>query len=147
MGALHDGHASLIEEEDMGPDGHVVVSIYVNPTQFNDPEDFEAYPSTREADMAVARDAGADAVVFPNADELYRGVPEQAEATDYGSLTALWEAAHRPGPSTVWWPWCGGCSPWFDRTGHSSAKRTGSNWPSFPSWCAGSSTVWRARLP
>lgn len=100
MGALHDGHASLIRKarEDMGPDGHVVVSIYVNPTQFNDPEDFEAYPSTREADMAVARDAGADAVVFPNADELYpRGVPEQAEATDYGSLTALWEAAHRPG--------------------------------------------------
>lgn len=100
MGALHDGHAALIRQarQDLGPEGHVVVSVFVNPTQFNDPGDFEAYPSTREADMAVARVAGADAVVFPVAEELYPGgVPEQAEATDYGSLTALWEAAHRPG--------------------------------------------------
>ena len=53
MGALHDGHAALIRRarKDMGPEGHVVVSIYVNPTQFNDPGDFEAYPSTREAGM------------------------------------------------------------------------------------------------
>ena len=100
MGALHDGHAALIRRarKDMGSEGHVVVSVYVNPTQFNDPSDFDAYPCTREADMAVARDAGADAVVFPQSDELYPGgVPEQAEVTDYGSLTALWEAAHRPG--------------------------------------------------
>ena len=100
MGALHDGHAALIRRarKDMGSEGHVVVSIYVNPTQFNDPGDFEAYPSTREADMAVALDAGADAVVFPEAGELYPGgVPERVEATDYGRLTALWEAAHRPG--------------------------------------------------
>lgn len=100
MGALHDGHAALIRRArmDMGKDGHVVVSVYVNPTQFNDPGDFEAYPNTREEDTAVAMDAGADAVVFPEAVELYPGgVPLQVEATDYGSLTALWEAAHRPG--------------------------------------------------
>jgi len=100
MGALHDGHAALIRRarKDMGPEGHVVVSIYVNPTQFNDPGDYEAYPSTREADIAVALDAGANAVVFPAAEELYPGgVPEQAEVVDYGCLTALWEAAHRPG--------------------------------------------------
>lgn len=100
MGALHDGHAALISKarQEMGAEGHVVVSIYVNPTQFNDPGDFDAYPSTREADIVVARNAGADAVVFPKAHELYPGgVPEWIEATDYGSLTSLWEAAHRPG--------------------------------------------------
>jgi len=100
MGALHEGHASLIRmaREEVGPDGHVVVSVFVNPTQFNDPADFEAYPSTRESDIRVAGVAGADAVVFPGSGELYpEGIPHRVEPADYGALTSLWEAAHRPG--------------------------------------------------
>ena len=100
MGALHEGHADLIRRarKEVGSLGHVVVSIYVNPTQFNDAADFEAYPSTRKEDIAVAKSAGADAVVFPQPDELYPGgIPERAVPVDYGGLTSLWEAAHRPG--------------------------------------------------
>lgn len=100
MGALHEGHADLIRKarQEAGRSGHVVVSIYVNPTQFNDSADFDAYPNTREADIRMADSAGADAVVFPRPDELYPdGIPERADPVDYGSVTALWEAAHRPG--------------------------------------------------
>ena len=100
MGALHDGHASLIRRarQELGDGGHVVVSVYVNPTQFNDATDFELYPSTRESDVKMAEDAGADAVVFPRSDELYpQGVPERAEPVDYGMLTGHWEASHRGG--------------------------------------------------
>lgn len=100
MGALHEGHADLIRRarQEAGRSGHVVVSIYVNPTQFNDAADFEAYPNTREADIRIAESAGADAVVFPRPDELYPdGIPERADPVDYGGVTALWEAAHRPG--------------------------------------------------
>ncbi len=100
MGALHDGHASLIRRarHELGDGGHVVVSVYVNPTQFNDAADFEMYPSTRESDIKMAEDAGADAMVFPRSDELYpHGVPEKAEPVDYGMLTSHWEASHRQG--------------------------------------------------
>lgn len=100
MGALHDGHASLIRRarHELGDGGHVVVSVYVNPTQFNDAKDFELYPSTRESDVKIAQDAGADAVVFPCSDELYpQGIPERAEPVDYGMLTGHWEALHRAG--------------------------------------------------
>ena len=100
MGALHEGHADLIRmaRQEAGRSGHVVVSVYVNPTQFNDVADFEGYPNTREADIRMADSAGADAVVFPRPDELYPdGIPERADSVDYGGVTALWEAAHRPG--------------------------------------------------
>ena len=100
MGALHDGHASLIRRarHELGNGGHVVVSVYVNPTQFNDASDFALYPSTRESDVKMAQDAGADAVVFPRSDELYpNGIPARAEPVDYGMLTGHWEALHRVG--------------------------------------------------
>ena len=100
MGALHEGHADLIRmaRQEAGRSGHVVVSVYVNPTQFNDAADFEGYPNTREADIRMADSAGADAVVFPRAEELYPGgIPERVDPVDYGGVTALWEAAHRPG--------------------------------------------------
>ena len=100
MGALHDGHASLIRKarRELGDGGHVVVSVYVNPTQFNDAADFQTYPSTRDSDVKLAEDAGADALVFPRSDELYPlGVPQRAEPVDYGVLTSHWEASHRRG--------------------------------------------------
>lgn len=100
MGALHDGHGALIRaaRHQAGDLGHVVVSVYVNPTQFNDAGDLSTYPRTREADAALAQRFGADAVVFPTSEEMYpEGVPARAAASHYGALTQRWEAAHRPG--------------------------------------------------
>lgn len=100
MGALHAGHGALIRtaRQKAGDRGHVVVSVYVNPTQFNDASDLSAYPRTQDADAALAKRFGADAVVFPTSKEMYpEGVPARAAVSDYGALTQCWEAAHRPG--------------------------------------------------
>ena len=75
MGALHEGHASLIKLAKRQSEV-VVVSILVNPTQFNDTKDFETYPRTLELDMGKAQAAGADAVFAPSAEALYGGTPE-----------------------------------------------------------------------
>ena len=95
MGALHDGHASLIRTAAAQCD-LVVVSILVNPTQFNESSDFESYPRTLESDAQKAQAAGADAVFAPSAEDLYGGTPE-APAVDWGALTSAYEGAHRPG--------------------------------------------------
>lgn len=73
MGALHEGHASLIDAARVraGTEGTVVVSIFVNPTQFGPGEDLARYPRTTEADLQVCRDRGADAVFLPQITDLY----------------------------------------------------------------------------
>lgn len=75
MGALHAGHAGLIEEARAlaGEDGLVVVSVFVNPTQFGPQEDFSIYPRTLEADTQLCEEAGADIVFAPTAAEMYAG--------------------------------------------------------------------------
>jgi pantoate--beta-alanine ligase len=70
MGALHLGHVSLIERARAECDV-VVLSIFVNPTQFNDPKDFEKYPQTLQADLEKLKAAGVDAVFLPQAGEMY----------------------------------------------------------------------------
>ena len=70
MGALHAGHLSLVETARAHAD-QVVVSIFVNPTQFNDPKDFEGYPRVMEDDLAACREAGVDVVWTPQVEELY----------------------------------------------------------------------------
>ena len=95
MGALHEGHASLIRLAKSQSE-LVVVSILVNPTQFNDAQDFETYPRTLEGDMDKAQAAGADAVFAPSAEALYGGKP-QAEPVHWGALTDAYEGARRPG--------------------------------------------------
>ncbi len=70
MGALHDGHLSLIERARADND-RVVVSIFVNPTQYDDPADLAAYPRTLDADLKAAEAAGADLAVHPSYEELY----------------------------------------------------------------------------
>ena len=95
MGALHEGHASLIRTAAAQCD-LVVVSILVNPTQFNESSDFESYPRTLESDAQKAQAAGADAVFAPSAEDLYGGTPE-APSVDWGALTSAYEGAHRPG--------------------------------------------------
>jgi len=95
MGALHEGHASLIRNATQSCD-LVVVSVLVNPTQFNESADYEAYPRTLEEDAAKAEAAGADAVFAPTAEELYGGAPS-APHVNWGPLTHDFEGAHRPG--------------------------------------------------
>ena len=93
MGALHAGHRSLLERARAEND-HVVLSIFVNPTQFDDPTDLSRYPRTQEADLAMAEGL-ADFVLMPAAEELY---PDdyRYRVTEY-NLSTRWEGSQRPG--------------------------------------------------
>ncbi|NCF45750.1 MAG: pantoate--beta-alanine ligase [Proteobacteria bacterium] len=70
MGALHEGHLSLLRAS-AAANSQTVLSIYVNATQFNDPQDFAKYPNTLEADLAKARSAGVDVVLLPDFEQMY----------------------------------------------------------------------------
>lgn len=94
MGALHNGHLSLVrrcvEENDV-----CVVSVFVNPTQFNDKHDLETYPRTLEADCNLLETAGCDVVFAPSVEEIY---PEpDTRVFDLGSVAEVMEGAKRPG--------------------------------------------------
>ncbi|MFN7932757.1 MAG: pantoate--beta-alanine ligase [Bryobacteraceae bacterium] len=94
MGALHCGHAALVErcrrENEIA-----MVTIFVNPTQFNDPKDLDRYPQTYEQDLAMLRDLGVDDVLAPTAQEMYpKGYRYRVEARDGERIM---EAAYRPG--------------------------------------------------
>ena len=93
MGALHAGHAALISAARKRSD-QVVVSIFVNPLQFNDPEDLKKYPRTPEKDREIAIKAGATEVWFPTYEEIYPSDPVRIEA---GPVGDLFEGASRPG--------------------------------------------------
>ncbi|MFK7898327.1 MAG: pantoate--beta-alanine ligase [Myxococcota bacterium] len=94
MGALHVGHLSLIDEARKHAD-LVVVSIFVNPTQFNDPKDFEGYPRVMETDLEACRAAGVDLVWTPEASELY---PEGASTwVNVAGLSEPLCGGNRPG--------------------------------------------------
>lgn len=94
MGALHAGHASLIRAAGQQCDV-VVVSIFVNPTQFGPNEDFSRYPRTFEADCAVAEHEGADAVFAPAVEEIYP--PGSATFVDVEGLSNRLDGKSRPG--------------------------------------------------
>lgn len=94
MGALHEGHLSLIQKAKEHCD-IVVVSIFVNPIQFNNPEDLRTYPRTLDADCEKLETVGCDMVFAPTAEEMY---PEPATETyDFGELEAVMEGPQRPG--------------------------------------------------
>src|SRR5579863_1579874 len=94
MGALHRGHASLVERC-RGENAVVVASIFVNPAQFNDPKDLERYPRTMDQDLALLERLGTDEVLAPPAAELYPcGYRFQVEEK---SSSPLMEGLHRPG--------------------------------------------------
>lgn len=102
MGALHDGHAELVREarRSVGPDGTVIVTVFVNPTQFGAGEDFAAYPRTLDDDVVLAQDAGADLVFAPDAVEVYGptgGFADASVTVDPGPLGEILEGASRPG--------------------------------------------------
>lgn len=94
MGALHEGHAALMRAARAECD-LVVVSIFVNPTQFGPNEDFARYPRTLEADRAVCESAGVDVIFVPAVETVY---PMQfATVIDPGPLATVYEGASRPG--------------------------------------------------
>lgn len=94
MGALHAGHRSLVEKA-RRECKTVVVSVFVNPTQFNDKNDLRNYPRTPEADAAVLEAAGADYVLMPSVEEIY---PEpDTRQFDFGQVDKVMEGATRPG--------------------------------------------------
>lgn len=102
MGALHSGHAKLIEvakeyvAQNLNGQGKVVVSIFVNPTQFNSPADLSNYPRTLDADLVICDAAGADAVFIPTASEMYPAGESKIGLTHYQIGNDL-EGASRPG--------------------------------------------------
>ncbi len=97
MGALHAGHASLLARARAECDV-VVVSIFVNPLQFGDPEDIARYPRTLERDLLVCAEAGADVVFAPSVAEMYPSWPEPpATAVSVHGVSEAWEGASRPG--------------------------------------------------
>ena len=94
-GALHEGHASLVRfARDLAD--HVIVTVFVNPLQFGAGEDFDRYPRTWEADLALCAHEGAELVFAPSQAEMYpRGEPGVRVVA--GPLGATLEGAHRPG--------------------------------------------------
>ncbi|PBQ33132.1 pantoate--beta-alanine ligase [Sphingobacteriaceae bacterium] len=95
MGALHDGHVSLIRFSKSDCD-YTICSIFVNPTQFNDKSDLERYPRMPEKDAALLESAYCDALFMPSVDEMYPVKDEKAEY-HFGYLDNILEGAHRPG--------------------------------------------------
>lgn len=96
MGALHAGHTSLIGQA--RADGRMTVcSIFINPTQFNDPEDFRLYPVSTEADIALLLEAGCDVLFMPDEQAVYPQGTVEATAYDFGELENVLEGAQRPG--------------------------------------------------
>jgi pantoate--beta-alanine ligase len=94
MGALHSGHIQLVKRA-LAENDLVVCSVFVNPTQFNNPEDLKKYPRTLEADQAMLAEAGCHMLFAPSVEEMYPTMP--ALKFDFGSLEHIMEGKFRPG--------------------------------------------------
>lgn len=94
MGALHEGHASLVERS-VRENDITIVSIFVNPTQFNDKNDLNNYPRTIDSDCSILESVGADYVFAPTVEDIY---PEPDNRNfEYPPVSTVMEGAHRPG--------------------------------------------------
>lgn len=104
MGALHKAHGELmrVAHEHAGPDGHVAVSIFVNPLQFEPGSDYERYPRPKQADEQFCRDAGVDLLFCPSMKEMY--ADNRSVFVDELLLSKTLEGASRPGH------FCGVCT-------------------------------------
>jgi pantoate--beta-alanine ligase len=96
MGALHRGHISLIETS-KATAKQTICSIFVNPAQFNDPNDYKKYPITIEKDMELLTGQGADVLFLPEVDEVYPDGISNLEHFDLGFLETVLEGKYRPG--------------------------------------------------
>ncbi|MEM4409664.1 MAG: pantoate--beta-alanine ligase [Candidatus Caldarchaeum sp.] len=103
MGYFHEGHLSLMrlacEDRERARSGVVVVSLFINPLQFNDPQDLKAYPRDEERDVRMAEEVGCDVLFVPSVEEMY---PEGKSQTtvDVGEVAKRWEGEFRPGHFT-----------------------------------------------
>ncbi|MBL7703531.1 MAG: pantoate--beta-alanine ligase [Ferruginibacter sp.] len=96
MGALHQGHISLVQASKKA--GSIsVCSIFVNPAQFNDSKDFDNYPSTLEKDIDALEKAGCDILFLPSVTEMYPGGTYNAKTYNLGYLETVLEGKYRPG--------------------------------------------------
>ena len=95
MGALHKGHLSLVEQA--SECDVVVVSIFVNPTQFNNPDDLKRYPRTLEKDLEMLEGTPAKIVFAPTVNEIYPDENSKRGIFDFGNLGCVLEGEHRPG--------------------------------------------------
>ena len=96
MGALHAGHISLVEYSKMEND-ITVSSIFINPSQFNDPKDFEKYPVTIERDIEMLEVAGCDLLFIPSVQEIYPSGFNHTKKYELGFLETVLEGKYRPG--------------------------------------------------
>ena len=98
MGALHAGHLSLVEKA-VSENPCVIVSVFVNPTQFNNPDDLATYPRKEEDDFKLLAEAGVTAVFAPSVEEMYPGGPENQprHEFDLGTAAEVMEGKFRPG--------------------------------------------------
>ena len=94
MGALHEGHISLIKQA-KAENSVCIASIFVNPLQFNNAEDFKKYPIQQDIDIALMEKAGCDVLFMPNVEEFYPTQPKMS--IDIGLLDRILEGTHRPG--------------------------------------------------
>ena len=94
MGALHEGHASLVRKS-VKENDVTVVSVFVNPTQFNDKNDLKNYPRTLDADCELLESVGADIVFAPSVEEIYP--EEDTRVFDFSPLDKVMEGKYRPG--------------------------------------------------
>lgn len=95
MGYLHDGHLALVEAARAEPVDSIVMSVFVNPLQFDRPDDLERYPRDLACDATLAADAGVDVLFAPTMSEMYRDGP--AVSVRVGEMGSVLEGEHRPG--------------------------------------------------
>ena len=96
MGALHNGHLSLITAASKDSD-IIVVSIFVNPTQFNKSDDLKNYPRNIDSDLAILENSACDIVFIPSVDEIYPDKSSMKVEYDFGKIVEIMEGKHRPG--------------------------------------------------
>lgn len=96
MGALHEGHISLVKEA-LTAGQATVCSIFVNPTQFNNPEDLAKYPRTTEQDIALLTEAGCDTLYLPSVEDVYPQGTKLEKPYNLGYLETVLEGKYRPG--------------------------------------------------
>lgn len=94
MGALHEGHIQLVKRA-VDENTHAIASIFVNPLQFNNPDDLTRYPRTLDEDCALLEAAGCALVFAPSVEEMYEQAPQLR--LDFGNLEHVMEGAYRPG--------------------------------------------------
>ena len=120
------GHRSLVERA-RRENATVVVSVFVNPTQFNDKNDLRHYPRTPEADARLLEEAGADFVLMPSVEEIYP--EEDTRIFDFGQIDKVMEGATRPDTSTAWRRSSAACSTSYARHAPTSGRRISSRSP------------------